>query len=420
MSRGVTVTRGSATWRGITEPADRSRFREMFSRENLLSCYAMQRTQLSAEYHRPVDSGEIHSIKVFVSTLKNPESGDIEAILYSVDTDLKEKEEKIISAITNREYEFIALINSRTAKIHYQYAAVSGTDNLAPIWMGDYNEVMRETLYSSFNPAEAEKHFTELTFQKVTEALEKREEYSYVLSFVEPYLGVLEKRLTFLYLDRSNKREILFFRSDITGEIKQEREMSELRKKIMLSQIQPHFLYNTLAVLQDMCHGKAPEAEQTTIEFAEFLRGNLDSLSQSEPIPFEQELRHTKNYLTLETKRFGDLLKVDYDIRATAFSLPALTLQPIVENAVRYGVMQREDGGTVRITAEEKDNTFVVTVVDDGVGYDVMVPKADGRTHIGITNVRSRLETMSHGTLKISSVPGKGTTAVITIPKEEQ
>ena len=198
-----------------------------------------------------------------------------------------------------------------------------------------------------------------------------------------------------------------------------ERELTESRMAVMLSQIQPHFLYNTLAVIQDMCHGKAPEAEQTTIEFSEFLRGNLDSLGQSEPIPFEQELRHTKNYLSLEKRRFGDMLNVEYDIGTTSFRVPALTLQPIVENAVRYGVMQREDGGTVWISTIETQSGYVITVTDNGVGFSVTTPKSDGRTHIGISNVKSRLETMCRGSLSINSVAGKGTVAVISIPKEE-
>jgi two-component sensor histidine kinase len=201
---------------------------------------------------------------------------------------------------------------------------------------------------------------------------------------------------------------------------KKERELAESRMAIMLSQIQPHFLYNALAVIQDMCHDKAPEAEQATVEFAEFLRGNMDSLRATEPIPFSQELRHTQNYLSLEKKRFGDRITVHYDIRADGFMLPALTLQPIVENAVRYGVMQRESGGTVRISAEETAAAYVVTVTDDGVGFDPGAPKTDGRTHIGIANVSDRLRAMCGGTLVISSTAGKGTVAVISLPKKVQ
>ena len=201
---------------------------------------------------------------------------------------------------------------------------------------------------------------------------------------------------------------------------RKERELTESRMAVMLSQIQPHFLYNTLTVIQDMCQDKAPEAAQTTVEFAEFLRGNLDSLSRKEPVPFEQELRHTQTYLALEQKRFGARLHVEYDIGADGFLLPALTLQPIAENAVQHGVSEREEGGTVRIVTAETKTAYTVTVLDDGVGFDTSAAPSDGRSHIGIANVSARLKAICGGTLEICSKPGTGTTAVITIPKEGQ
>lgn len=199
--------------------------------------------------------------------------------------------------------------------------------------------------------------------------------------------------------------------------IRRERELQDSQTKIMLSQIQPHFLYNALCVIQDLCHGTAPEAEKATVEFSEFLRSNLDSLRATAPIPFAAELKHTRNYLSLEQRRFGEDLKVVYDIETQDFSLPALTLEPIVENAVRYGVLQREDGGTVWISTREEKDAFCVTVRDDGVGFDVTVPKQDGRSHVGIQNVRDRLDRMCGGSLVIASTPGKGTVATITVPK---
>ena len=186
---------------------------------------------------------------------------------------------------------------------------------------------------------------------------------------------------------------------------KQERELAESRMAVMLSQIQPHFLYNTLVVIQEMCQEKAPEAAETTVEFADFLRGNLSSLSRREPVPFQQELTHTRTYLALEKKRFGERLRVIYDIRTTAFSLPTLTLQPLVENAVQHGVSARVEGGTVGIATDETDTAFTVTVTDDG------------RIHVGIANVRGRLAAMCGGTLTLESTPGEGTTAVISLPK---
>lgn len=198
---------------------------------------------------------------------------------------------------------------------------------------------------------------------------------------------------------------------------KQERELAESRMAVMLSQIQPHFLYNTLVVIQEMCQEKAPEAAETTVEFADFLRGNLSSLSRREPVPFQQELTHTRTYLALEKKRFGERLRVIYDIRTTAFSLPTLTLQPLVENAVQHGVSARVEGGTVRVATDETDTAFTVTVTDDGVGFDPAATADDGRIHVGIANVRGRLAAMCGGTLTLESTPGEGTTAVISLPK---
>jgi two-component system LytT family sensor kinase len=257
---------------------------------------------------------------------------------------------------------------------------------------------------------------------------EKRKEYlAYVvcicLGFVASELEDRMKTVPILELVILLAIQILFLTLYLDREHKlatQERELTNSRVAVMLSQIQPHFLFNAFAAIQEMCHGKAPEAEEAVAEFSEFVRGNLDSLWANKPIPFEKELSHTRNYLSLEKKRFGDRIRVEYDVRTTRFCLPALTLQPIVENAVRYGVMQREDGGTVRIASRETEKGFTVTVTDDGVGFDVMKPKADGRTHIGITNVRDRLKIMCGGDLCITSMEGKGSVAVITVPKEEQ
>ena len=197
-------------------------------------------------------------------------------------------------------------------------------------------------------------------------------------------------------------------------------EIQKANVSIMLSQIQPHFLYNSLSVIEALCEIDSSAAARAMNDFAFFLRGNMDSLTINKPISFEQELIHTKRYLALEKIRFGDFINIEYDIQTELFRIPTLTLQPIVENAVRYGVTKREEGGTVKISTFETDSHYVIKVDDDGVGYDVMQKKDDGRTHIGISNVRTRLEEMCGGTLDIKSVAGVGTNAVITIPKTKE
>ena len=196
-----------------------------------------------------------------------------------------------------------------------------------------------------------------------------------------------------------------------------EREQTETSTAVMLSQLQPHFLFNALMAIQDKCHDKAPEAEEMVVEFAEYLRGNLDSLRRTEPVPFQMELGHTQNYLALENKRFPGKIRVEYFIEAEDFLIPSLTLQPVVENAVRYGVTQREDGGIVKIISRDAGKYYEIVVEDDGVGFDIDATKPDGRTHLGMDRIRKRLEDMCGGSLAAKSTPDVGTTVRITIPK---
>lgn len=198
-----------------------------------------------------------------------------------------------------------------------------------------------------------------------------------------------------------------------------EAQLAQNRISIMLSQIQPHFLYNTLTVIYNLCEKDPEQAQYATAEFSDYLRGNLDSLNKKVPVPFESELGHVKLYLELEQMRFGDELKVVYDIQTMDFMIPALTIQPIIENAVKHGVGKKEDGGTVTISTKELEKDYVIQIMDDGVGFDVNKQSDDNRSHIGIENVKSRLCSMSKASLEISSVIGQGTVAVIRIPKEE-
>ena len=196
---------------------------------------------------------------------------------------------------------------------------------------------------------------------------------------------------------------------------------AEQRIQIMMTQIQPHFLYNSLTVIQELCRSDPAQAEAATVQFANYLRGNMDALQTNTPIPFGQELEHTRQYLALEEMRFEDKLTVRYDIQCESFVLPNLTLQPIVENAVRHGVRGNADGrGEVVIATRETPDCYEITVKDNGPGFDPeKQPKDQGSSHVGIQNVRQRLAQMCGGELKIESIPGAGTCVTIALPKEE-
>ena len=200
---------------------------------------------------------------------------------------------------------------------------------------------------------------------------------------------------------------------------RREQELAEARADIMLSQIQPHFLYNTLTAIREMCLSDPAEAARMVTDFSAYLRENMASLTSRAPIPFERELRHARTYLALEQKRFGNRLRVEFDVRATAFSLPPLSLQALAENAVRHGVTKREEGGRVRVASAEEPDAFVVTVADDGVGFEPDAARLDGRLHVGIANVSARVEALCGGTLVVDSTPGAGTRATLRIPKGE-
>ena len=200
-----------------------------------------------------------------------------------------------------------------------------------------------------------------------------------------------------------------------------EKEAYEAKVAVMASQIRPHFMYNALTSIAMMCEIDPETAQEATITFAQYLRGNMDSLEKTEPVPFEVELEHLKKYLYIEKLRFGKKLNVEYDIQATDFKLPMLSVQPLVENAVKHGVGMKKKGGTVTIATRETDTAFLIIISDDGVGFDQNAPqKDDGRTHIGMENTRNRLKDMCCGRLDIESTVDVGTTATITLPKEGQ
>lgn len=211
---------------------------------------------------------------------------------------------------------------------------------------------------------------------------------------------------------------LILFTSIQMDEVQQrERELAEGRTAVMLSQIGPHFLFNVLTDISQLCSLDPKQAQQATIHFSRYLRANVDSLTGRQTIPFATELEHVKHYLWLESMGFGERLRVDLNITVQNFRLPALTLQPLVENAVRHGIAKREEGGCVTVKTEETQSAWRIIVSDDGIGFNANDVTAGDDAHVGIVNVRYRLKAMCGGSLTITSTPGTGTVAVIEIPK---
>ena len=193
-------------------------------------------------------------------------------------------------------------------------------------------------------------------------------------------------------------------------------QIAESRISTMMSQIRPHFIYNTLGSIEQLCKLDPPKAGELVHNFAKYLRGNFGELDNPKPILMSQEMEHVRHYISIENVRFPDMT-FTFEMNCTDFHIPALTVQPIVENAIKHGLMKLPKGGTISVVSYETDTDYCISVEDDGVGFDTSA-LLDDRKHVGLRNIRERLKVMVNGTLAIESTVGVGTKVHITIPKE--
>ena len=189
----------------------------------------------------------------------------------------------------------------------------------------------------------------------------------------------------------------------------------EQRIQIMMTQIPPHFLYNTLATIRGLCLRSPEAAAQTIDKFSRYLRQNLDTLDQTGLVPFRQELEHVRIYTEIEMLMFP-YIHIRYDVEDEDFLLPVLSVQPLVENAVRHGVRARETG-EIYIVVRKNEEGHTITISDNGLGFDPAAIDPAGGKHVGIRNVRERLEQQCGGSLSVDSRIGEGTTITLFVPR---
>lgn len=207
--------------------------------------------------------------------------------------------------------------------------------------------------------------------------------------------------------------------------VRQEKQLAEQQQQIlegrivsMMSQIRAHFIFNILNAISGMCKYDPEQADRTVVCFARYLRNNIDILENDEPVPFFTELRQLEDYVALEQIRFGDKIRFETDILAENFLIPPLILQPIVENAIKHGLLPKEGGGTILLRTWEDETANWILVQDDGIGFDSSVPTSSEA--VGLKNVRTRLHDWVQGQLFLESTPGTGTIVTINIPKEKE
>lgn len=188
--------------------------------------------------------------------------------------------------------------------------------------------------------------------------------------------------------------------------------------KALQAQINPHFLFNSLTVIASLCRIQPRKARNLIIHLSNFFRKNLNI--NKDLVDLNVELNHVKSYVEIEMARFEDKLKVVYDIDNNLDCLiPPLTLQPIVENAIKHGILPKKEGGVVRISGKKYGNEVNITIYDNGVGMEVNALRCSKKgDSIGINNVNLRLRAIfgeKHG-LKIESELNKGTSVNFSIP----
>ncbi|WP_195270366.1 histidine kinase [Eubacterium sp. 1001713B170207_170306_E7] len=195
------------------------------------------------------------------------------------------------------------------------------------------------------------------------------------------------------------------------------KEMEQKSADMMVSQLQPHFMFNTLQAIQVLARRDTRLADKVIFTFSNYLRSNLDFVKINQPVPFDKALVPVQCYVDIEKIRFKNRFDAVYDIEASDFTVPPLCIQPLVENAVKHGVCRKPEGGTVTLSTRELPDCYEVTITDDGVGFDPesLRDKKDG----GIYNARFQLTHMLGAELMIESVPGQGTVQRVRIPRKE-
>lgn len=198
---------------------------------------------------------------------------------------------------------------------------------------------------------------------------------------------------------------------------RQQREIADQRANITVLQMRPHFIYNAMMSIYYLCDQDPDKAKQVTLDFTKYLRKNFAAIASEKTIAFSDEFEHTRAYLAVEQALFEDSLFVNFDTPYVMFRLPTLTLQPIVENAVKHGMKSSNNPIHISIVTRKTDTSVEIVVEDDGPGFD---PTDDNEPHIALDNIRQRLEMMCGGKLEIASREGGGTSVKVTIPMSEE
>ena len=206
----------------------------------------------------------------------------------------------------------------------------------------------------------------------------------------------------------------LILSDQIEQDLSRQREIANQRASIMVLQMRPHFIYNTMTSIYCLCGQNPQLARKVIMDFTTYLRKNFTAIASASPIPFSAELEHTKAYLAVEQAQYEDSLFVDYDTPHIWFRVPPLTLQPIVENAIKHGRDPYADPLRISIRTRKTASGSEIVVADNGRGFD---PDDDKEPHIALANIKQRLKVMCRGEMMIIQSKEGGTVIKVMVPR---
>ena len=251
-------------------------------------------------------------------------------------------------------------------------------------------------------------------------ALTHRQRIAFLIYFVVPLVCMLVQMLFYglLLIVLGTSLAVLFMfvfllTDQVEHSFRQQREIAHQRASIMVLQMRPHFIYNTMMSIYYLCKQDPDLAQRVTLDFTTYLRKNFTAIASEELIPFCEELEHTRAYLAVEQAQFEDILFVDYDTPHIDFRVPPLTLQPIVENAVKHGMDQDSKPLYIFIRTARTDSGSEIIVENNGTDFE---PADDSEPHIALSNIQQRLEMMCRGKMTIAPRKEGGTVVKVTIP----
>ncbi|MER2150995.1 MAG: histidine kinase [Candidatus Limivicinus sp.] len=253
--------------------------------------------------------------------------------------------------------------------------------------------------------------------------LSRRQFFSFLAYSVMPLIGMLIQiafyGLYAIVIFTTAAGMVLYF-SMLTDQVetyvRQQEELTRQRASILVLQMRPHFIYNTLTSIYHLCKSDPAAAQQVISDFSSYLRQNFTAIAKEGTVPFKDELEHARAYLAVEQARHEGMLQVTMDTPFMNFRLPPLTLEPVVENAVKHGFDPTREALEIVIRSRETEKGAEITVEDNGPGYS---PADDDEPHIGLANVRERLSMMCGGSLTIETRETGGTRVTISVTEKE-